>query len=57
MHKVCVSENDGRRMKSIRAVSGAAHLAVQDNPRGVALEIWSILRGDYGSQVPAASRL
>ncbi|TBU57225.1 Alpha/beta hydrolase family-domain-containing protein [Dichomitus squalens] len=57
VHEVCVSEKDGRRMKSIRTVSGAGHLAVQDNPRGVALEIWRILEDDYGGQGGTASKL
>ena len=51
MHKVIVDEKAGRRMKSVRTVSEAGHLTVQDNPRGVALAIRDILMGDYGREV------
>ena len=46
-----MDEKAGRRMKSVRTVSEAGHLTVQDNPRGVALAIRDILMGDYGSEV------
>ncbi len=49
-----VSESAGRRMKSITTVADAGHLVVQENPRGLALAIWSILHIDYA---PIASRL
>lgn len=55
MHAGIVDETEGRRMKSVRTVSGAGHLTVQDNPRGVALVIRDILVEDYGSEAAMAA--
>ncbi|KAI0352116.1 hypothetical protein OH77DRAFT_1460879 [Trametes cingulata] len=50
-----VSEAEGRNMKSITRITGAGHLTVQEDPRGVALAIWGILHEDYARSlsVPA----
>ncbi|KAI1787359.1 Alpha/beta hydrolase family-domain-containing protein [Ganoderma leucocontextum] len=55
VHDCVVDEKAGRRMKSVRTVSGAGHLAVQDNPRDVAFAIQDILIEDYGSEVAVAA--
>ena len=43
-----VSEEDGRRMRSVVWVPGGGHLVLQEKPREVADAIWDALAKDYG---------
>ncbi|KAI0365456.1 alpha/beta-hydrolase [Pilatotrama ljubarskyi] len=51
LHRSVASE-DGRKMRSIVRIAGAGHLAVQENPRGVALAIWGILHENHALPMP-----
>ncbi|KAH9847864.1 alpha/beta-hydrolase [Lenzites betulinus] len=46
------NEKVGRKMRSIVRLAKTGHLAVQENPRGVALAIWGIFHEDFSRPSP-----